>query len=146
VLAIAARFRREAKALRAEAVKRERAADVLEAKLAETVDEVEAARAGLTMRPKRSRLGSTMQAATDQPRNVRIAAGHAARAKRAAPSEARRLLLAAGQTPSMVAKALKVGRSTVQAWLDGTRGISEPHVEAASKRWGIPRSAWPRIA
>ena len=46
----------------------------------------------------------------------------------------------------MVAKALKVGRSTVQAWLDGTRGISETHVEAAFERWDIPRSAWPRIA
>lgn len=94
-------------------------------------------------RQRRSIVRSKVEAnVSSQSRYVRQAA-----ARTRSESEAKRLLLEAGWTDSRVAKLLKVGRSTVNAYYSGRRSIPDEHAEKLSgPPWNVPRSAWPRIA
>ncbi len=60
------------------------------------------------------------------------------------PGEPRDFLLKADKTPADIAAELKVGRSTVQAWLDGRNGIPRIAEDYLLKKYGIPASAWPK--
>lgn len=144
VLAIAARFRREAKALRSEADKRERAADVLEAKVAETVDEVEAARAGLTMPRNHATLATDMEAQT---RGQKVSRARLTPANKRHPFVA--AVKAKGWTVQQAAEKLGYSRSTVQSWYDADKGNRRPIPREAAvaieAMLGVPLSAWPRI-
>lgn len=61
-------------------------------------------------------------------------------------SKVKKRLLEAGYTDSRIAKILKVGRSTVNAWYSGRNAIPDRHVTTLSKPpYNVPRSDWPRI-
>ncbi len=99
--------------------------------------------APLTTGAKRSIVGSKVEAnVTGKSRFVRQAASRTRR-----DSEAKRTLLEAGYTDQDVADALKVGRSTVNAWFSGARSIPAVHVKTlAAAPFKVPASAWPRVA
>lgn len=74
--------------------------------------------------------------------NVRTSANRARR-----KSEAREAMLAGNHTAGDLAKARKVGRSTANAWLVGTRGIALEHRTALAKPpFNIPADSWPKLA
>lgn len=130
-----------AEAARTEATQLERQALALREQ-ARMLDDV-AAKAPLTIAGNRSMVNSKMEGLdlTGKPEHVRTAG---ARTRRT--SEAKRLLLLAGFADSDVAKALKVGRSTVNAWFSRL-AIPRRHAVTLSKPpYGVPLDAWPRIA
>ena len=58
------------------------------------------------------------------------------------PTKARKAILDAGLTPQDIADTLGVGRSTVNAWCNGTRSIPQRYAERLLKRHHIPLDAW----
>lgn len=100
-----------------------------------------AAKAPLTMLAKRSMVGSNVEAnLAGKPENVRTSANRSRR-----ESLARDAMIAANKTAADLAKACKVGRSTANAWLVGTRGIAAEHRATLAKPpFSIPADSWPR--
>ncbi len=92
---------------------------------------------------QRSMLGSKMelQNAGAKSKRVKIAAKmteHETPAKKA--------LFAANVTPQEIADELGVGRSTVNAWCNGTRSIPRRYRERLLKKRNIPVGVWPNQA
>lgn len=109
-------------------------------------DELErlAAKAPLTIGRKRSMVGSNMEASNlaGRPENVRTSANRARR-----ESKAREAMIAGNHVAADLARACKVGRSTANAWLNGTRGIAPEHkATLARPPFSIPPASWPRTA
>lgn len=103
-------------------------------------------RLGSTNKKRRSIIGSKMELDTEpKTKRVKIAAGRTQQ-----ETDAKRALLEAGVTPAEVATERGVGRSTVNAWCLGTRGIPERHRAALSKSHGkrkaIDPTVWPKLA
>jgi hypothetical protein len=100
-----------------------------------------AAKAPLTIGPNRSKVDSNMQGldVADKPENVRTAAS-----RTRLDSEAKRALLEHVGSDGDVAKLLKIGRSTVQAYHSDRLPIPERHVAALAKK-GVLRSVWKRV-
>jgi hypothetical protein len=100
--------------------------------------------APLTIGGKRSMVSSNMEASSlvGKPENVRTSANRSRR-----ESKARDAMIAANQTAATLAKACRVGRSTANAWLIGTRGIAPEHRATLAKPpYSIPADSWPRNA
>jgi hypothetical protein len=94
------------------------------------------------MLPKRSMLSSKMELQKPPTSTrVKIAATKTERA-----SDAKRALLEAGLTDGDVAKLLKVGRSTVNAWCGGTRPIPQRYAEALKTKHKISLNVWPKTS
>jgi hypothetical protein len=91
--------------------------------------------------PNRSNIGSNMQAdaLAGKSREVKISAN---RTRKESPSRA--AAVAANLPDGAIAKLLKVGRSSVNAWHRGTRAIPAACAAALEKR-GIDRSVWPKV-
>lgn len=102
-----------------------------------------AVKAPLTIAGKRSMVGSNMEGLdlAGKAENVRTAANRTRRA-----SEAKRLLLKADRPDGVLAKELRVGRSTVNAWFGGRRPIPRHIAAKLLQLYSVPLSAWPRIA
>lgn len=92
--------------------------------------------------PSSSMFGSKMelQNAGAKDRHVKTAATMTKRETRA-----RKALLNANLTPQDVASELKVGRSTVNAWLTGTRSIPKHHARTLKEKRRIPLDAWEKL-
>lgn len=87
---------------------------------------------------KRSMLGSKMELQNERVnKRVKIAATMTEDA-----TKAKRALLEAGVTPQDVADSLGVGRSTVNAWCNGTRSIPKRYASKLLKQHRIPLDAW----
>ncbi len=103
-----------------------------------------AGNAPLTMRRNRSMVGSNMEASdlAGKPENVRTSANRARR-----QSAARDAMIASNHVAADLAKVCKVGRSTMNAYLNGTRPVP-PEVKAklAPAPYLIPPSSWPKSA
>lgn len=98
--------------------------------------------APLTIARDRSIVSSKVEAnVATKSRYVRQAASRTRRT-----SEAKRLLLEAGMTDQLIADALHVGRSTVNAWFGGKRSIPRSLAAKLEKLHGVPVSAWPNVA
>lgn len=90
----------------------------------------------------RSMSGSKMELRNVETKSTRV---RIAAAMTEQETPARKAILDANVTPQEIADELKVGRSTVQAWIDGTRSIPDGHVEALSKPHGTRRAIRPRV-
>jgi len=102
----------------------------------------EMAEEALSIRGNRSIIGSNMELATPgATKKVRIAAG---RTKR--NHQAKRAFLEHGKTDEDISKEVGVGRSTVNAWYAGSRSIPGKHAKHFEKKYGVPRSAWAKVA
>lgn len=135
LLEAAAVMRSEAERLRVHAASLDAQAAMLDA----------AAKTGpLTIGAKRSMVGSNMEASSlaGKPENVRTSAN---RARRSSP--ARDAMIASNHVAGDLAKVCKVGRSTMNAYLNGTRA-APPEVRAklAVAPWNIPPLSWPKFA
>ena len=94
---------------------------------------------------RRSIIGSKMVLeTTPTTKKLRIAAG---RTKR--DHAAKRAFLEHGKTDSDIAAEAGVSRATVSAWMaegDGLRSIPRALAERFRKRYGVPLTAWAKIA
>jgi DNA-binding transcriptional regulator YiaG len=97
----------------------------------------------LSMKADSSMLGSKMelQNAGAKSKRVKIAASMTEQ-----ETDAKRALLAANLTPQDVADALGVGRSTVNAWCNGTRSIPRRYRDRLKKDHRIPPGVWKKTA
>jgi transcriptional regulator with XRE-family HTH domain len=116
------------------------------AALTQYADDLErlAAKAPLTIGPKRSMVGSNMEASplAGKPENVRTSANRARH-----KSAAREAMIAGNHTAKDLANACKVGRSTANAWLNGTRGIAPEYVAKLAKApFSIAPESWPKLS
>ena len=103
-----------------------------------------AAKRELTMREKRSMVSSNMEAPSlaGKPENVRTSANRARRS-----SAARDAMIASNHVAADLAKSCRVGRSTMNAYLNGTRAVPGVVRERlAHAPYLIPADSWPRIA
>ena len=93
--------------------------------------------------PDSSMLGSKMelQNAGAKSKRVKIAASMTEQ-----ETPAKKALLAANLTPQDVADALKVGRSTVNAWCNGTRSIPKRYRDQLKKDHRIPPGVWKKTS
>lgn len=100
-----------------------------------------ASKAPLTIAKQRSIVRSKVEAnVTGKDRYVRQAASRTRRT-----SEAKKMLLEAGQTDSKVATLLSVGRSTVNAYFSGRVAIPRAHAKTLLRLFSVPLALWPRI-
>lgn len=103
-----------------------------------------AEKAPLTIGAKRSMVRSNMEASTlaGKPENVRTSANRARR-----ESAARDAMIESSHVAADLAKACKVGRSTMNAYLNGTRPVT-PDVKKtlAAAPFNIPPASWPKSA
>jgi hypothetical protein len=91
------------------------------------------------MQQERSMLSSKMelQNAGAKSKRVKIAASMTEQ-----DTPAKKALFAANLTPQEVATALGVGRSTVNAWCNGTRSIPRRYRELLASKHRIPAKVW----
>lgn len=106
--------------------------------------ESQGSKAPLTIGAKRSMVGSNMEASSlaGKPENVRTSANRARH-----KSDAREAMIAGNHVAGDLARACKVGRSTMNAYLNGTRAVP-PEVKAklAPPPYSIPPASWPKSA
>lgn len=88
---------------------------------------------------ERSMLGSKMELQNAGAKSTRVKIS-AARTEQ--DTDAKKALLDANLTPQDVADTLKVGRSTVNAWCNGTRSIPRRYRDKLADKHGIPASVW----
>lgn len=138
----ATKLEEEAAALKEDAEGFERAADVLAA--AGTHGLVRIKKRTLPDFGSNRSIGSMDVDTTGQPARVKLGA---ARARRKHPAQ--RALYEHGKTVTSIAAELGEGRPRVNAWFadgEANRPIPRRHAERLRDRYGIPLSAWARIA
>ena len=128
----AAELEREAKLQREQGAEFLRMADVADA-------------TGLTIRRKRSKLGSNVEGISTEGKSkgARIAIG-----RTRVVSTPKRLLLERGLTDESLAAELtkkvgRVARATVNAWFSGRRTPPEAHKVYLRDTYGVPVDSWP---
>lgn len=100
--------------------------------------------APLTIGRNRSMVSSNMEASSLVGKSERVRTS-ANRSRH--PSAARDAMIAGNHTAEDLANACGVKRPTANAWLVGTRGISEAHKKTLARPpWNIPPASWLKSA
>jgi hypothetical protein len=98
---------------------------------------------GLTIGSNHARLSSNVQLDLSS-KSARVK-NAGTRTRKGSP--AKQALLLSGHTDKDLAEACAVGRSTVNAWMNGTRAIPPQHVKTAARPpFNIPLLSWPKRA